>query len=138
MTQTVGDSSPRTFVVQTPASPVAAQMVKNRLRLLMLLGGLLLIGILLSRVLSKLLTIPVWRLLTALNSATNGIVITDLQGRVEWMNQGFTNISGYRLDDMRGKKPGHVLQGVGTDQQTVARFSLDTLATPGAGFGCPQ
>ncbi len=122
MTQTVGDSSTRTFVVQTPASPVAVQMEKNRLRSLMLLGGLLLFGILVSRVLSKLLTIPIWRLSTALNSATNGIIITDLEGRVEWINNGFTLVSGYRLSDIRGKKPGHFLQGAGTDQQTVARI----------------
>jgi len=122
MTQTVGGTSPRTFIVQTPALPVVKEMEEKSLLFLMLLGGLLLFSILVSRVLSKLLTIPLWRLSTALNSATNGIIITGIDGRVEWINQGFTHISGYRLADIRGKKPGHVLQGLGTDPQTVARI----------------
>jgi len=122
MTQTVGGTSPRTFVVQTPALPVVKEMEEKSLLFLMLLGGLLLFSILVSRVLSSLLTAPLWRLSTALDSATNGIIITDLEGRVEWINQGFTHISGYRLADIRGKKPGYVLQGLGTDPQTVARI----------------
>jgi diguanylate cyclase (GGDEF)-like protein/PAS domain S-box-containing protein len=122
MTQTVGGTSPRTFIVQTPALPVVKEMEEKSLLFLMLLGGLLLFSILVSRVLSKLLTIPLWRFSTALNSATNGIIITGIEGQVEWINQGFTNISGYRLADLRGKKPGHVLQGLGTDPQTVARI----------------
>ena len=122
MAQTVGGTFPRTFVVQTPALPVVKEMEEKSLLFLMLLGGFLLFSILVSRVLSRLLTVPLWRLSTALNSATNGIIITGLEGQVEWINQGFTNISGYRLDDIRGKKPGHVLQGVGADPQTVARI----------------
>lgn len=50
---------------------------------------------------------------------TNGVVITDAQGRVEWINDGFTRIAGYTLDDLRGRKPGEVLQGEGTDLATV-------------------
>jgi diguanylate cyclase (GGDEF)-like protein/PAS domain S-box-containing protein len=123
MTQAVSGSVFRKFVVQTPALPVVEKMEEKSLLFLSLLGGLLVISILTSRVLSKLLTIPLWRLSTALNSATNGIIITGLDGRVEWINQGFTNISGYRFEDIRGKKPGVVLQGVGTNPQTVARIS---------------
>ena len=50
---------------------------------------------------------------------TNGVVVTDADGLVEWVNEGFTRISGYALDDLRGRKPGHVLQGPGTDPGTV-------------------
>ncbi|MEH6356758.1 MAG: EAL domain-containing protein [Marinobacter sp.] len=124
MTQTVGETFPRTFVIQTPALLVVKKMEETSLLFLVLLGGLVLVSILVSRVASKLLTIPIWRLSTALNSATNGIIITGLDGRVEWINKGFTTISGYRLEDVHGKKPGHFLQGVGTDPQTVVRISL--------------
>ena len=50
---------------------------------------------------------------------TNGVVVTDAEGRTEWVNEGFTRISGYTLDDLAGRKPGHVLQGPGTDPATV-------------------
>lgn len=49
----------------------------------------------------------------------NGVVITDGAGRVVWVNEGFTRISGYTLDDMRGRTPGSVLQGEMTDPATA-------------------
>lgn len=50
---------------------------------------------------------------------TNGIVITDKEGYVEWMNQAFSDITGYSLEEMVGKKPGDLLQGDETDPHTV-------------------
>lgn len=38
-----------------------------------------------------------------LQSAVNGIVITDPEGRVEWANPAFERITGYKLDDMAGR-----------------------------------
>ncbi len=49
----------------------------------------------------------------------NAVVITDAAGRVEWVNAAFTRISGYALDEVRGRKPGDVLQGPGTEPVTV-------------------
>lgn len=49
----------------------------------------------------------------------NGVVITDAQGKVVWLNEGFTRITGYHLDDLRGRTPGSVLQGPLTDPATV-------------------
>lgn len=63
---------------------------------------------------------------------TNGVIITDNLGRVEWVNKGFEQISGYSLDDMLGKKPGHVLQGPETDTETASRIS--TCLAKGEGF----
>ena len=50
---------------------------------------------------------------------TNGIVITDREGYVEWMNHAFSDITGYSLEEMVGKKPGDLLQGDDTDPHTV-------------------
>lgn len=50
------------------------------------------------------------------------LVVTDPQGRVEWVNPAFTAMCGYSLDELRGRKPGHVLQGPGTDPAVVARM----------------
>lgn len=60
------------------------------------------------------------RLSRVVNQTTNGVIITDVAGQVEWVNQGFTRITGYTLDEMRGRKPGDLLQGQETDPVTVA------------------
>ncbi|MEM9774859.1 MAG: PAS domain-containing sensor histidine kinase [Chloroflexota bacterium] len=41
----------------------------------------------------------------------NAIVITDANGLVEWVNDGFTRLTGYTLEDVFGTKPGKILQG---------------------------
>lgn len=48
----------------------------------------------------------------------NPIVITDAQGKIEWVNQGFKTNTGYTLDEVKGKTPGSVLQGPETDKNT--------------------
>ncbi|WP_322513265.1 PAS domain S-box protein, partial [Chloroflexus sp.] len=53
----------------------------------------------------------------------NAVIITDRAGRIEWVNEGFTRISGYTLDEVRGRKPGEFLQGPATDPETVAALS---------------
>ncbi|MBI5767576.1 MAG: PAS domain-containing protein [Verrucomicrobia bacterium] len=53
---------------------------------------------------------------------TNGVVITDAGGRVEWINAAYTRVTGYTLDDLKDRNSGHVLPGPGTDAATVARL----------------
>ena len=50
---------------------------------------------------------------------SDAIILTDLHGRVTWTNPAFTRLSGYTLDDMRGQKPGHLLQGPDTDPESA-------------------
>jgi two-component system sensor histidine kinase/response regulator len=50
---------------------------------------------------------------------TNGVVITDATGRVQWVNDGFTRLSGYRLHELYGRSL-TLLQGPDTDAQAVA------------------
>jgi PAS domain S-box-containing protein len=52
----------------------------------------------------------------------NSVLITDAAGRVEWVNAGFTRDTGYTLAEMRGQKPGAVLQGPETDPAMVRRI----------------
>jgi len=49
----------------------------------------------------------------------NGVVLADADGLVQWVNAGFTRITGYTLDEIRGRKPGTLLRGPGTDLATV-------------------
>ncbi|MEM9983126.1 MAG: PAS domain-containing protein, partial [Bacteroidota bacterium] len=53
----------------------------------------------------------------------NAIIITDKQGNIEWVNQGFEKITGYTAEEVIGKKPGKLLQGEATDVETIARIS---------------
>jgi PAS domain S-box-containing protein len=46
---------------------------------------------------------------------SNAVIITDAQGRIEWVNDAFTKITEYTLDEVIGKKPGPLLQGNETD-----------------------
>ena len=43
-------------------------------------------------------------------STALGVVMTDREGRIQWLNEGFTKISGYTLEEVVGQKPGAVLQ----------------------------
>ena len=43
--------------------------------------------------------------------AVEMVVLTDNEGRVEWINEPFIRVSGYTLEELRGKKPGGLLQG---------------------------
>lgn len=50
----------------------------------------------------------------------NGVVITDKNQRIEWVNEAFERISGYNLEEIKGRKPGEFLQGKATDPAQVA------------------
>ncbi len=52
----------------------------------------------------------------------NAVVITDAEGYIEWVNAGFTRISGYTAEETVGRTPGGVLQGQATDPATVAQM----------------
>lgn len=63
------------------------------------------------------------RLLAAVAAHTdNAVVITDAEGKTIWVNHGFEKLTGYTLEEVRGKVPGLLLQGPETDPQTVARI----------------
>jgi PAS domain S-box-containing protein len=57
----------------------------------------------------------------------NGVLISDAQGRTEWVNEGFTKHTGYTLADLLGRFPGAVLDGPDTDpaiQETIRAYFL--------------
>ena len=47
------------------------------------------------------------------------ILVTDSSGRSVWANDYFTELTGYSIEEIIGKKPGSVLQGADTDPETV-------------------
>ncbi|MEK6482252.1 PAS domain S-box protein [Catalinimonas sp. 4WD22] len=56
------------------------------------------------------------------NNTDNSVIITDGQGCIEFVNEGFTRLTGYSQEEVIGKKPGHVLQGPLTNTDTVNRI----------------
>jgi PAS domain S-box-containing protein len=48
--------------------------------------------------------------------------VTDPVGRIEWVNPAFTAMCGHDLAELRGRKPGPILQGPDTDPAAVARI----------------
>ncbi|MFC3093369.1 PAS domain S-box protein [Alteromonas sediminis] len=51
-----------------------------------------------------------------------GVVICNKQKEVEWVNQAFTKITGYSIDDVAGMNLARVLHGDKTDQNTVEKI----------------
>jgi two-component system, sensor histidine kinase and response regulator len=49
----------------------------------------------------------------------NSVILTDARGLTVWVNEGFTRMTGFTLEDMLGRKPGELLQGPATDPTTV-------------------
>ena len=72
------------------------------------------------------------RLSRVASETTNGVIITNARGEIDWVNDGFTRITGYRLEEVRGLRPGHFLQGPDTDLGTVAHMRRSLRA--GHGF----
>ena len=61
--------------------------------------------------------------LSLVASATDDLVIiTDAEGRTEWVNEAFTRRTGYSLEEIRGMKPGSLLQGGGSDAGAIMRI----------------
>lgn len=55
-----------------------------------------------------------------LRDPSEAAVLTDDAGLVLWVDAAFTTMCGYTLDELRGRKPGSLLQGPLTDQRAVA------------------
>ncbi|WP_308916207.1 PAS domain S-box protein [Jannaschia sp. LMIT008] len=55
------------------------------------------------------------------DETANSVIITDAKGVIEYVNQGFMDLTGYGLDEVVGRRPGELLQGPNTDPTTIAR-----------------
>ncbi|QDS95621.1 Blue-light-activated protein [Roseimaritima multifibrata] len=58
----------------------------------------------------------------------NGVMIRDPVGRIEWVNAGFTRITGYTLDEVIGKQPMQFLYGAETDLASIEKID-DAIRT---------
>ncbi|MDX2130230.1 MAG: PAS domain-containing protein [Chloroherpetonaceae bacterium] len=60
---------------------------------------------------------------TIFSSLPIPVLVTNHEGLTVWINEPFTLLSGYTLDDLYGKKPGKFLQGAFTDKETAQKIS---------------
>ena len=72
------------------------------------------------------------RLALVAENTKSAVIITSPEGIIEWVNTGFTKITGYSLDEIHGKKPGIFLQGKETDLKVIARMRVALAG--GCGF----
>ena len=62
------------------------------------------------------------RLSLVTDNTDNSVIITDRNGLIEYVNEGFTKITGYEANEVVGKKPGDILQGPLTDKNIVKKL----------------
>ena len=65
-------------------------------------------------------------------NTTNAVIITDAAQRITWVNRGFTDMTGYSLDEVEGRAPGSFLQCEKTDEAT--RKEIRAAISQGRGY----
>ncbi len=68
------------------------------------------------------------RLSQVASQMTNGVVVTDLGGHIEWVNEEFCRMFGYSLTELVGSRPRDILHGPGTDAASE-REILDSMSS---------
>ena len=59
------------------------------------------------------------RLSIIIQQTINAVIVTDADGKTEWVNNAFEKVTGYTIEDAKGKAPGSFLQGKDTNPDTV-------------------
>lgn len=62
------------------------------------------------------------RLATVAQRTSNAVIMTNLAGQVVWINEATTRLTGYELAEMKGRRPGELLQCPETDPAAVTRI----------------
>ena len=72
------------------------------------------------------------RLARIARATSSGTILLDTAGRIEWVNEGFTAISGFSLNECRGLTPCDLLESPHTDPETLGQLRAHIAA--GQGF----
>ncbi len=62
----------------------------------------------------------------ALQASANAIMITDITGKVQWTNQAFTSLTGYKPEEVIGKNPRQLVKS-GKHDQTFYKNLWETI-----------
>ncbi|MBL4906611.1 MAG: response regulator [Sneathiella sp.] len=63
------------------------------------------------------------QLSTVASQTSNGVIITNINGVTEWVNDGLFRMTGYSFHDFFGKTPSDVLKGPKTSQPAINRIA---------------
>lgn len=66
----------------------------------------------------KLAEEEIKKLSLVVENTSDIVIITDTNKKIEWVNNGFIQVTGYTFDEIKGKKPS-LLQGPDTDPTTI-------------------
>ncbi len=75
--------------------------------------------------------VPLKVLIAIAERTSNGVITTDANGLITWVNPAFTSNTGYTLGQIRGRDPGKILQGPSTDPETVRGMGMKIRAKSG-------
>ncbi|MDI1336786.1 MAG: response regulator [Lacunisphaera sp.] len=64
------------------------------------------------------------RLALVASRTASGVILTDAEWRVEWINDGFTRMFGFVLDEIKGRPPVSFMIGPETDPKTLEAMVL--------------
>ena len=59
------------------------------------------------------------KLATVASLTVNAVIVTDADGKINWVNHGFERITEYSFDEVLNKIPGDFLQGMETESSTI-------------------
>ena len=121
----------RTLVLRTSTTHAFEDAVDRRPMLLLGLGGTLVSSLLAWSVwlmaasrmraerLAQRMTVDLDQLARVVRHTSNAVTIADAQMRITWVNEGFTRITGYTLEEAVGRTPSELLANSGQDAQTL-------------------
>lgn len=66
------------------------------------------------------------------SGTNNSVIITDEKGHIEWVNEGFTRLSGYKISEVIGKTNGELFMR--TDNVSEATLTINRLDFPDKNF----
>ena len=85
---------------------------------------LLAVGRLRAQRQAQRMTADLDRLARVVQHTNNAVTIADAQMRITWVNEGFTRLTGYTLEEARGKTPGQLLGSDKADPQTIQTLAM--------------
>ncbi len=68
------------------------------------------------------------RLALVARHTSNAVGLADARGKIVWLNEGFTRLLGYTMDEARGKFGPFLIKGPKTSNRTLARIAREAQA----------
>ncbi|MBK7006027.1 MAG: PAS domain-containing protein [Burkholderiales bacterium] len=96
--------------------------------ILALVGWLLAVGRLRAQRMAERITSDLDRMARVVQHTNNAVTLMDAQGRITWVNGGFTHLTGYSAEEALGKAPGELL-GSGKADAGVLQTLVHSLET---------